>query len=97
MTLAWVFFRAESLDHAYDYITNFGAHPMTLDKMNKTGALWILIMVGMEWTARIPAAWNFWRASQAPVVAIRWAVYALGVWLTMKNFQSQAEFIYFQF
>ena len=97
VTLAWVFFRAENVEHACEYIANFGVQPLTLDKVSKTGVMWIFLMMSMEWTARIPEAWRLWGAFQPPVVAIRWVVYALGIWLVMKHFQSQAEFIYFQF
>ena len=97
VTLAWVFFRAENLDHALEFINNFGNRPGTLDKLSKTGAFWVALMLCMEWAARVPAAWNRWRSSSVPMTAARWLVYALGVWLVMKNLQSQAEFIYFQF
>ena len=97
VTLAWVFFRAENLDHALEFITNFGNRPSMLDKLSKTGAIWVALMLCMEWAARVPAAWNRWRSSSVPMTAARWLVYALGVWLVMKNLQSQAEFIYFQF
>ena len=97
VTLAWIFFRAEHLDHALEFISNFGNRPSSLDKLSKTGATWVVLMLGMEWAARVPAAWNRWRSSSVPMTATRWLVYALGVWLVMKNLQSQAEFIYFQF
>ena len=97
VTVAWVFFRADHVDHALEFIANFGNRPGSLDKLSKTGALWIAFMLCLEWTALLPAAWNRWRSSSLPMTAARWLVYALGVWLVMKNIQSQAEFIYFQF
>ena len=39
--------------------------------------------------------WFFSRRWEA--CAIRWFFYSLALWLVMKNLQSQAEFIYFQF
>lgn len=97
VTLAWVFFRAENLEHAFEFINHFGNRPDSLDKLSKTGATWVALMLCMEWAARVPGVWSRWRSSNVPMPAARWLVYALGVWLVMKNLQSQAEFIYFQF
>ena len=97
VTLAWIFFRAESVNHAFDFIANFGNRPTSIDKLSKTGATWVALMLFMEWMARIPIAWNLWRSPSLPMTAGRWLSYALGIWLVMKNLQSQAEFIYFQF
>ena len=97
VTLAWIFFRAENVNHACDFIANFGNRPTSIDKLSKTGATWVALMLFMEWTARIPVAWKLWRSPSLPMTAGRWLSYSLGIWLVMKNLQSQAEFIYFQF
>ena len=97
VTLAWVFFRAENVEHAIQLIGNFGNRPWSIDKVSKSSALWIFLMVSLEWAARVPAAWTAWRSARLPITAVRWLTYATGVWLVMKNLQSQSEFIYFQF
>ena len=40
----------------------------------------------------MPRRWN------APAfIAVRWGMASMGIWFILKNFASQANFIYFQF
>ena len=98
VTLAWVFFRADSVTMALDYIARWGLMPspdLPLAHVSKTALGWIGVTLAVEWLGQQPrwAALAFSRR----MVAVRWAVYAVAMWLCLKHFQGQTDFIYFQF
>jgi D-alanyl-lipoteichoic acid acyltransferase DltB (MBOAT superfamily) len=98
VTMAWIFFRVEHLNQAFEFISNFGENSFAPTKVSsRASAFWVFLMLGIEWFAGVPEFWRLWRISVKWMIALRWTIYALSVWLIMKNLQSQAEFIYFQF
>ena len=101
---AWIFFRAESISAAFDYITNmFSIQNMNLDMLkpenilNKDSAylfLFIIILIIIEWINR-----NNTHGLQfiSKYLAVRWIIY-LGISLAIvQYFGSNVSFIYFQF
>ena len=98
VTLAWVFFRADSVTMALDYIARWGLMPsphLPLAHVSKTALGWIGVTLAVEWLGQQPR-WTALAFSRR-MVAVRWAVYAVTMWLCLKHFQSATDFIYFQF
>ncbi|MDZ7771576.1 MAG: MBOAT family O-acyltransferase [Balneolaceae bacterium] len=99
----WIFFRAESLSHAFSYIGNiFSATLFTMPgiamgqiSMGVVAAL-IAFMLSVEWMARgdrhgletVAAGWRR---------PLRWAFYYAILILIIRYAGPQQEFIYFQF
>ena len=98
VTVAWVFFRADSVGHAVDYIQGWATLPtaeMPISQVSKTTLAWIGLTVGIDWFGKDNNAPNL-RAK--PVIRpVRWLIYGWGVWLCLKNLNNGADFIYFQF
>lgn len=99
--LAWVFFRAESIAHALEYLSNiFSETLFDNPSLNTAGFLVIMLMIlmtGVEWLGRkdqfgiekLALNWPVW---------LRWSFYGSIVMLIIL-FASTEEtpFIYFQF
>ena len=93
-TLAWVFFRAENLPHAFEYISGIfsfkGGKPYGGDYLPLAAIMliWEWVMrkrdFGLDFTDKIPR----W---------LRWVLYYLIIWLILYFFGEEKEFIYFQF
>ena len=98
-TFAWIFFRADTLTIALEYFCGiFDWHSFAtfdLSYFKLSAFIWIGVMLLVDWLQRsgkIPAWWL------APRIKfVRWAVYAVVVWLCLKNLNSDSSFIYFQF
>ena len=96
--VAWVFFRAASVSEALHYIAHalnpedFFSAPQ---KVSYTSGIYILSLIVGDWMVKngsMPRRWN------APAfIAVRWGMASMGIWFILKNFASQANFIYFQF
>jgi D-alanyl-lipoteichoic acid acyltransferase DltB (MBOAT superfamily) len=99
--IAWVFFRAEDMAAAFQYLGHLfgfqtGSRSLLLHDMIPLviGALGILLMILTEWIqrehehglARLPAK-----------TALRWGIYLILGFIVMSFFGSQEAFIYFQF
>lgn len=88
VTLAWVFFRAESLTHAWNYLDRIISH--WNGEMNNTeGWLFVILLLAMDWLNRkndrdLPAH-RVWFYFMLVLVILRW------------EHKGAAEFIYFQF
>ena len=98
-TFAWIFFRAESMTHAFEYISNIGsAHflPLTSQYFNKFFLIIMPIWLLIDWKSR-HSGFDNWVIS----ISQKRYRYALYIGLSLSiiwfgNFQS-TEFIYFQF
>jgi alginate O-acetyltransferase complex protein AlgI len=96
--LAWIFFRAENLGHAFSFIQGIFTGPFLEMPVYKPLLLMILIpfFLLVEWAgrehqyalARIGLTWK---------KPIRWAFYLLIVELIILYSGSQQQFIYFEF
>ena len=96
VTLAWIFFRAESISHAGEYFSEILNWNLSGDVMFvKLAFFFVIIMLGVDWLSRtgeIPSRWL-----SPKMLPIRWSVYALAVVMIFKNLQNGSSFIYFQF
>lgn len=97
--IAWVFFRAESVTHAFTYLKGlFSTSLLTVPTIRPTNLLvLILFFIGIEWIGR--------RQHYAIEVALleqsrlmRWAFYMIIIAVVFVfSSDNQQEFIYFQF
>ena len=96
--LAWVFFRAESLSHAFAYLGGiFSESFFSLPSIpSKRILLLIAIMVGIEWLQRDKLHALQLDGTRFPR-PVRWAFYYLLIAAIFWLGGSQQEFIYFQF
>lgn len=93
--LAWIFFRADSLGHAFEYIANiFAFSDFSVRSATLSPLKWIALMLLIEWFQRTKAHGLY--IEKTPVV-LRWAVYATFTLLIFKFFTVEKSFIYFQF
>jgi D-alanyl-lipoteichoic acid acyltransferase DltB (MBOAT superfamily) len=96
--LAWIFFRANNLEHAFDYIFSiFTVSLFTIPTIiPKTLSAFLLLFIIIEWLGRenmyaIEKIGNNW------FKVLRWSFY-FGIMLIIFYFSgSQQQFIYFQF
>lgn len=94
-TLAWVFFRAESITEAAIYLKSIVINSNTgSNRIVLTALLWAGVMLAVDWLQRsgTPSWWLSKRATPA-----RWLAYGVVVWLCLKNLHNGSSFIYFQF
>jgi D-alanyl-lipoteichoic acid acyltransferase DltB (MBOAT superfamily) len=102
VTLAWVFFRADSLGHAFAFLSDIFSPSLFVwpeyywtRKVVKV-LLFIVLFQMMEWFGRREAfalerlGTNWWRP-------VRWGGYFLLVLLVLYNSGGRQSFIYFQF
>ncbi len=96
VTLAWVFFRAESITQAFDYLGHLSQMSFSVDRLNINRYAFeilplIAILVGFEWFSRTkehPMQKKYvWFKTIAVIIMI----------LMLGNFSNMQEFIYFQF
>ncbi|SHJ10007.1 MBOAT family O-acyltransferase [Flavobacterium terrae] len=98
VTFLWIFFRAENITHAFNYIYNiFSISFFTIPTiLSKRLALLITFLMFIEWVgrdeqyaiAKIGLQWN---------KIMRWSFYLAIAYTVMLHFGSKEEFIYFQF
>jgi D-alanyl-lipoteichoic acid acyltransferase DltB (MBOAT superfamily) len=101
-TLAWIFFRAETVDHAFNYLNAIWSVDtwQVPDFGNNRMAFTTLLLVGfmlfIEWIARehnfaLEKLATNWKRP------LRWTFYYLIILSIFYFFGSEQEFIYFQF
>ncbi|MEM5539842.1 MBOAT family O-acyltransferase [Olleya sp. AS48] len=97
--IAWVFFRAESVTHAFTYLKGlFNTSLLTVPTIRPTNLLvLILFFIGIEWIGRRQHyAIEVLLLKQSRV--IRWAFYMIIIAIIFVfSSDTQQEFIYFQF
>lgn len=96
--IAWVFFRAESLTHAFEYLDGmFSASLFTIPESLPSNLLLILaLFVLVEWVQREKQHALQINNKHLPVTA-RWSIYYLIILLIIGFGGEQQEFIYFAF
>ena len=97
VVVAWVFFRAESLDHATSYLARWSQGGLKLNTFSAAACMWIAVMMAWEWLIHIPSFRTWFTSPRRVMVLLRWSAYSCGAWFVMKHFHNQADFIYFQF
>jgi alginate O-acetyltransferase complex protein AlgI len=98
VTIAWIFFRAESIGHALDYLARIFSSDLRLEtKMYPYYIpLGILLMLVVEWMSRRNDVAFFFDTIRSRIV--RYAVYfILLIIVMMYGSFSDTAFIYFQF
>ncbi|MAO46657.1 MAG: membrane-bound O-acyltransferase family protein [Crocinitomicaceae bacterium] len=97
VSLAWVFFRTESLSEAMTYFK--GLFSFNIGGETKhfvlTAFVWVAVMLFVDWLSRSGEIPRWWLSKR--MLVARWGVYAVGVWLCLKNLSGGSSFIYFQF
>ncbi|MBD3411323.1 MAG: MBOAT family protein [Ignavibacteriales bacterium] len=93
--IAWVFFRAENITHALNYIAGFVTHPWTAAGLIGIRYLpLVFVMLGVEWFNRKKQ--HGLQIGELPTV-VRWGAYwAVGLFI-LAYFGGEQTFIYFQF
>ncbi len=97
-TIAWVFFRAESIDHAMEYISGiFSVSLFSIPQIRPTDLFILIIMfIGIEWAGRrnLYAIENFGFKWKRPIrILFYYTLIVLIFWFS----RNDQEFIYFQF
>ncbi|MGL1934831.1 MAG: hypothetical protein OCD01_07415 [Fibrobacterales bacterium] len=97
--LGWIFFRADSLDHAIQYVFrifdySFFSGPEVQVKGSVYGLVGLLILI--EWLQRKRQHGLDFNGIKVPIL-IRWSLYNLLILLVMSYGGSPQAFIYFQF
>lgn len=95
---AWIFFRAESISHAFSYIGNMELSALLIPPQKSPVELFILIglMLVAEWLQRHKKHALELDKTKVPLVT-RWLVYYAIIILMIVFSGEQHEFIYFQF
>lgn len=97
-TLAWVFFRAESLSHALSYLAGLFMDWNSRLEVSVPTILWIFLglFIAVEWLQRDKEHALDLAGVQMPV-SLRWGTYLLTAFIVAIFFGSDNSFIYFQF
>ena len=97
VTLAWVFFRADSWDHAIQYFGGIFSLNMYAEPYHfvPIAFAFIAIMVIVDWFSRTGEIPRWWLTEK--IKPVRWSVYSIATLLILKNLQNGSSFIYFQF
>lgn len=96
VTLAWIFFRADSIQHAFTYcaelvdVSDWGA-PVRFSKSN---IALVVMLFAFDWMNRYNerAPFHFFKLRW-----FRWLLYCMMGWLILKGLYNPSNFIYFQF
>ncbi len=93
--LAWIFFRAENLQHAFSYIGHiFTSEFFTIPSGYKTYIPYIILLLVVEWLQRTKK--HALEIDALPRI-IRWPVYYALIYFIFNKGGNQEAFIYFQF
>ncbi|MEM6342869.1 MAG: MBOAT family O-acyltransferase [Bacteroidota bacterium] len=100
VSLAWIFFRAESVGSAIDYLSAiFSSSLFNMPSIGSNQLILfagIFLLLGIEWVNREkphPFTWD----TSLPPVYVRWTVYSVFTWIIILFGGAQQTFIYFQF
>jgi len=96
IAIAWVFFRAETITHAVDYLAKMFEFSISRDRLEIKRYAFeilpiILILLGLEWFSRLEE-----HPMQKHYVWIK-TIFVIGMLLLLGNYSNMQEFIYFQF
>ena len=97
VTLAWVFFRAPDLHTAMSYLGRLPLNWPHLTQISSSNVFYIAAIILTEWCIRCSNSQLFRGIPPFFLHISRWSWYTLALWLIVKNFHNQADFIYFQF
>ncbi|KAB1071276.1 MBOAT family protein [Tamlana haliotis] len=94
--LAWIFFRADSLTHAFSYISNiFNKSILQFPTVDIKPFLYVFILIFVEWIQREKQ--HGLELNHVKLTPVRWTIYTI-VFCLILIFGAQSQsFIYFQF
>ena len=97
VTLAWIFFRSDSIELAFVYLSGILSLNLELiiHHFVPTAIVFMGIMIIVDWFSRTGEIPTWWLS--AKFKPLRWAMYTLAIVLILKNLQNGSSFIYFQF
>ena len=95
---AWIFFRAEDLPHAINYISGiFSQSLFSVPTLRPTNTfIWVLIFIIIEWFGR-EQKYAIAELGQKNKRIIRWIFYYILIFSIYYSTGSKQQFIYFQF
>lgn len=97
---AWIFFRAENLSHAFQYISGIFSSSIVsrpqLPDMAYVHLLLIILFMMIEWIGR-NSQFAIAQIELRLVRPLRWAVYCIIIFAILCFAGNEQEFIYFQF
>jgi alginate O-acetyltransferase complex protein AlgI len=96
--LAWIFFRADSISHAFQYISGIFTSPLlpVSARYSKRFLLLLIIFIIIEWLGR-EEKYAIAKLGLAWPKPARWTVYYLLVFIILYTAGPKQQFIYFQF
>ena len=93
--IAWVFFRAETIQHAFSYLTHmFSTSLFEFPEGQKNNIILIIILLIIEWFHRKKE--HGLQLDKYPTF-IRWTIYCVLSLVILNYFGEEKTFIYFQF
>ncbi|MCB0704394.1 MAG: MBOAT family protein [Saprospiraceae bacterium] len=93
VTFAWIFFRADSVSVALDYLAHIPKGFLQFPAGYSAGLYYILALLLLEWIIRKDER----NIRLSANVAIRYIFYTIQLLMILANFSSAESFIYFQF
>ncbi len=100
VTFAWVFFRAESIAQAFDFIyCAFAKFDFQLDHLTNMRKIMLsfAFLLGIEWLGRKRLHALEFLEKRLPYLPLRWAFYLILTILIIMSAGQEQQFIYFQF
>lgn len=104
VTIAWVFFRAETVGSAFEYIgymftKPFGKIGVVGEATYNMWFIWIGLLIGLEWLSKNDQNPFLLIKKYKVALPIRYVIYILFIILVFTKYMEnqQTEFIYFQF
>jgi len=94
-TFSWIFFRADNVTQAMDYITHMFSVSFFSIPQQRGGILLIVILILIEWLQRKKQ--HALDIDRIKLPVMRWAIYYIVIIAIMNFGGSQLQFIYFQF
>ncbi|MEO9891005.1 MBOAT family O-acyltransferase [Aurantibacter sp.] len=98
--LAWIFFRAENIAHAFNYIADIFTYKLfnVPEVLPKTILITIIVFTMIEWIQREREhALELFKSDEFLIQPVRWGIYFAIIISIFSLGGSQQEFIYFQF
>ncbi|RYZ95422.1 MAG: MBOAT family protein, partial [Sphingobacteriaceae bacterium] len=96
VTFAWIFFRADSLPKAFDYICRMFTTLFQRPQMYPKAFFIIAVFLVIEWIGR-ESPYAIAKFGTGHPVALRWGFYLVLIISMIMLYQTSQQFIYFQF
>ncbi len=96
--IAWIFFRAENIGHAFSYINRLFSTSLFYrppDRFLKFHIVIIIVFVVLEWIQREKE--HLFQINGIRSMFIRWSMYYVALFIVIHFSSNQQSFIYFQF